>query len=74
VFELVQCGIEGTVADTENIAGNLFQALANGPSVQRLQRQYFKDEHVQRPLDQVGGLTHEGLLSVTELDYRGSPR
>src|SRR5205807_2202667 len=74
MFELMECGVKRTVADAQHLAGHLFQTLADGPSIQGFQCQYFEDQHVQRPLDQVGRLTHKGLLSVTELDYRGSPR
>ena len=59
MFQLMQRWVERTVADAQHIAGNLLQALTDGPSIQGLQRQYFEDQHVQRPLDQIGRLAHK---------------
>src|SRR2546425_8737213 len=59
IFQFVQRRIERAVADAQHIAGNLFQTLADGPSIQRLQGQYFENQHVQSPLDEVRRLAHE---------------
>src|SRR5579864_1201257 len=59
MFELVQGGIEGTIADAQDVAGNLFQALADRPAVHRPQGEDFQEQHVERPLNQVGRLAHE---------------
>ena len=42
LLELVQSGIEGTVADLENVCGNLLQALADGKAIERLERENFQ--------------------------------
>src|SRR5208282_1107582 len=66
LFQLVQRGVERAIADPQYIAGHLFQTLTNGPAIERIQGQYFQDQHVQCPLKQLRRLTQASLLSVTE--------
>ena len=35
---------ERAVADLQNVAGNLFEALANGEAVERFERQHFEQQ------------------------------
>src|SRR5580704_16532162 len=58
MFQLVQCRVKRTIADAQHVARNLFQTLTDGPSTQGFEPEYFEDQHVQRPLEQVGRLTH----------------
>ena len=65
MFQLVQRRVEGTVADAQHIAGNLFQTLADGPSTQGLQRQYFGIS-----MSSVPWTRSEGLLTMSPVGYR----
>ena len=62
VFELVERRIQRAVADLEDIARDLAQALADGPAVLRLERQDLQNQQVKRALDEVGWSAHVGSL------------
>src|SRR5262249_42843730 len=66
LLQFVQGWIEGAVADLENVSRNLLQALPDGPTMQRLERQYLQKQQIQGPLDKIGWLAHSRLHSVTE--------
>ncbi len=55
----MQGGIERSIAHLQDVAGDLFQALANRPAVERLQRQNLQQKQVQGSLDQVGWSAHD---------------
>src|SRR2546423_1229510 len=74
MFELMECRVKRTVADPQHLTGHLLQTLADGPSIQGFQCQYFEDQHVQRPLDQVGGLTHKVSSRLPRVRLPSSPR
>ena len=65
LLQLVQSGIERAIADLQHISGDLFEALADGKTVERLERENFQQQHVQRALDQIGRFAHK-VDSVTE--------
>src|SRR5262245_14613947 len=64
LLELVKCGIERAVADTQVIARYLAQPLADGPGVQRFERDNLEEQEVERALDEIGRSCH--VPSVTE--------
>src|SRR5437588_4234550 len=66
LFELDHSGTERAVTDLKNVPGDLLQALADGQAVQRLEREDFQKQQVQRALDEVGWLAHCALPG-----YRG---
>jgi hypothetical protein len=43
-FEAMEGGIERALPDLENVAGNLLDAVGNGPSVGGLERENLQDE------------------------------
>ena len=51
-------GIERSLADGEDVVGNLLDALSDGPAVLGLDRDGLQDEHVQRALQEIGGWRH----------------
>ena len=65
LFELVQGGVEGAVADLQDVAGDLLQTLADGPAVHGLKGENLQEKKVECALDQIRWLAH-GLSSVTE--------
>src|SRR5579864_371442 len=65
LLELVQSGIERAVANLQHVPGDLFETLADGETVEGLERKNFQEQHIQRPLDQIGRFAHV-IASVTE--------
>src|SRR5277367_74660 len=65
LLEFVQGRVERAVADLENVAGDLFQAKADGPAVHGLQGEDFQEKQIQSALNEVGRFAH-ALSSVTE--------
>src|SRR5947209_2801144 len=61
LLQLVQRRIQRPVADLENVARDLFQALADRPPVQRFERDDFQDQQVQGALDEIGRFAHSQL-------------
>src|SRR5688572_932022 len=53
MFEPVQCRIERTLIDLQNIFGNLLNPLGYGPPVQRRCLQRAKDQEVERSREKV---------------------
>lgn len=53
LFEFVQRWIEGALAHLENVAGDLADALCDGPAVHRLQGDDFEDQQVEGALDEI---------------------
>jgi type I restriction enzyme S subunit len=51
LFQLVQGGIERSVAHLKDVAGNLLQALADCPAIERLQCQDLQQQQVPIPGD-----------------------
>jgi hypothetical protein len=66
LFELVECRVKRPIADLKDVSGNLFQALSDRPSVQRLQCDNLEKKKVQRALDEIGWFAHGFTLG-----YRG---
>jgi hypothetical protein len=62
----VQGGLERSITDLQNVAGNLFQALADGPAIHRLQCQDLQDKQVQGSLDQVRRFAHAASLGYRD--------
>jgi hypothetical protein len=56
------------------VGGELLQAQADGPSIERLEREQLQDEQVQRALQEIGRSAQGGLLLVTELCNAGLSR
>src|SRR6266536_5064771 len=65
LFQLVQGRVEGAVADLQRFGGHLFQALADGPAVHRLEGEHLQQQEVEGALDEIGRLAHGSVLSVT---------
>jgi hypothetical protein len=74
LLEFVKSGIERTVADLEDVAGDLREALADGPAVERFEGEDFEDEEVESALEEVRRFGHGGVPSVTEIGYDESSR
>src|SRR5580765_8274110 len=74
LLELVQRRVEGSVADLEDVGGQLLESLPDRPPVHRLEREHLEDEEVQRALHEVVRLAH-GVrsLSVTDTSIRFFP-
>src|SRR5262249_1008652 len=65
LLEPVQRGIERPIADLQNVARHLLQALANRPTMQRLERENLQNQEIQCSLNRIRPLTHP-FTSVTE--------
>src|SRR4029077_8822634 len=61
LFELVQCRVQGSLADLQHVSRNGFQAEADGPPVHGLQRQNFQKQQIQGALHEVVGFAHIGF-------------
>src|SRR5712691_3526509 len=59
LFQLVEGGIQGTIADLQFLARHLLESLAHRPPVQWLECQDFQQEQIERALDEIGWLTHQ---------------
>src|ERR1043166_6236076 len=59
-LQLVQRGVERSVADLERFPGHLFQPLANCPTMHWGQRQNLQDQKIQRPLHEIRRFTQNG--------------
>jgi len=62
LFEFVKRWIEVALADLQNFAGDLVNALRDGPSVHGLERDDFQDEQIQGALDEIRGFTQSRVL------------
>jgi hypothetical protein len=65
LLELVQRRIKRAITHLKDVAGDLFQPLADGPSVEGFEGQDFQDEQVEGALHEIGGSAHR-LISVSE--------
>jgi hypothetical protein len=74
LFEFVKSRIERAVADLENVARDLREALADGPAVERFESEDFEDEEIESALEEVGRFGHGVVPSVTEIGYDKSSR
>src|SRR5437867_8399404 len=72
LFQLVQRRIERAIAHLKDVAGYLFEPLADGPSVQRFEGDNFQNQQVQGALHQIGRPAHQ-LSSVSEWKIIPSP-
>src|SRR5579864_1157466 len=72
VFQPVECGIEGALANLQRLMGDLVDALDNGVSMDREERGDLQDKHVERSLEQfsVGG-RNVGLPRHSRYQDRG---
>lgn len=64
-LELLERRVDRAVARLKRFVRDLAEALADRPSVLRLQGDDFQEQQIERSLDQVGRSAH-GLFSVTE--------
>src|SRR5262245_49150128 len=71
LFEFVEGGVQRSIAYLQIVARHLTQPLADGPRMERLERDDGEEEEIQRSLDEVGGLGH--LPSVTEVTLQRLP-
>ena len=55
-FEAVEGGIEGALAELEDMFGPLLDALGDAPPVHRLELQGSQDQHVERALQHVASI------------------
>ena len=62
LFEFVKRWIERALADLQNFAGHLVDALRDGPTMHGLERDDFQDEQIQGALDEIRGLTQSRVL------------
>ena len=67
VLELVQRGVELSVAHLQDVTGYLLEALPDGPAVERLEGEDFENQQVQRALDEIGWPAHGASLGYREL-------
>ena len=63
LFEFVERGVEGALADLQDFAGDLADALGYGPAVHGFEGDDFQDQEVQRALDEIGGFAQGAPLS-----------
>src|SRR5947209_1767298 len=73
LFQFVQRWVKRTITDLKDVAGNLTQALADGPTVEGFESEDLEEQKVQGALQQVGRFAHV-FLSVTESEYTYSSR
>ena len=75
LFELVERGIQRSVAHLQHVLGNLLEALPNRPRVERFEREDLEDQKVERALQEVGRLTHgyRGEHTSSPLGNQGEP-
>src|SRR6185436_18027793 len=59
LFELVQRRVERAVAHLQHVAGDLLEALADRPGVERLEREDLEDQEVEGALDEIGWFAHK---------------
>src|SRR5215469_2022929 len=72
-FETMQGGIERSLADPQDILGDLLYALSNAPAVHRSECQRFQDQDFERALDKVYGLRRHNPLPSTVDKNRCTP-
>ena len=58
LFEFVQARIERALANLEDLAGHLANALRDGPAVHGFEPNDFQDEEIEGTLKQVGWFAH----------------
>src|SRR5690242_16053160 len=63
VLELVERRIQRSVAHLQRVGGDVTEAMADRPSVHRLQREHLEHEHVERALNEIVRFAHCGLMS-----------
>src|SRR5262245_20760325 len=66
LFQLVQRGIQRTVAHLQDFHGDMLQAQPDSPRVQWFEREDLENQEVEHALQQIGRLTHGALPEVTE--------
>src|SRR5262245_37178398 len=71
LFEFVEGGVQRPIAHLQILARHLTQPLADGPRMERLERDDGEEEEIQRSLDEICGLGH--LPSVTEVTLHRLP-
>ena len=71
MFELVQSGVERSIAYLQYVAGNLLQSLADGPAVKRLKGKNLKDQQIKGALNEIRRLT-QTLTSRLPRDHSAS--
>src|SRR4051812_31191049 len=59
----MQCGVERSLVDLQDVARDLLNALRDAPTVHGLEREGLEDEHVERPLQDVGVVGRHPRLS-----------
>jgi len=57
----VECGIKRAFADLKHVAGNGTEAEADGPTVERLERENFQEQKIKSALNEVVGFAHIGI-------------
>src|SRR5690349_3532595 len=67
-FELVQCGIERAVGDLQLVVGDLCEALADRPAMERLEGEDLQQQEVESALNEVWRFAH----SLGYRDFDGS--
>src|SRR5262245_51710878 len=66
MLEAMERGIERPLPDRQLFVRQLLNAFRDGPAVQRLARQRFQDEEIERALEQIRGFRH-GLTRIPRL-------
>jgi hypothetical protein len=61
-LKAMQCGIEGALLDLQDLAGDLLDALGDGPAVLRLQGEGFEDEEVESALNEIARFGHTMII------------
>jgi hypothetical protein len=57
MFEPMQRGVQRALLNLQNVVGNLYDALGDGPPVHGLERDRLQNQQVERALDKIGGFT-----------------
>jgi hypothetical protein len=63
LLEPVQCRIQRALTDLQNLTGKLANALRDSPTVHWLQRNSLQNKNVERPLNEICGLSHESPVN-----------
>ena len=64
LFQAVQSGVEGALLNLKNFAGDLLNALGNGPAVFGFEGNGLENEEVESALDEIAWLTHTMTIYI----------
>lgn len=66
VLEAMESGVQGALLNLQNVAGDLLDALGDGPAVLGLESQGFEDQEIESALDEVVGFAHSVIIYMRD--------